>query len=292
MLASDLVGKFSGYKYIGKEKVLVTPEDVYVAASLAQTEILRDCKLLQDKTSVIFTASTEQHTRQSRTVSTISGTTTVTVTTTEIHGYKTGEEYVIRGVKGFTGANGRFTITVTGTATFTLNGATGSGTYTSGGTIYPVIHSLIDLVGGRMLSPDDVPLTKVDYAQVNQDREDFGSASESGSVHRIYQLETDPPILGLQGIPYVDTTVEVLFYRIPLPNEDVTSSVNPIVPDKHRRLMELATKCFIYEDLDSTNALAYSMDLRKFLEIEKAKTNKSLAKYRIRTNSQPTGMKW
>jgi hypothetical protein len=69
------------------------------------------------------------------TVSTVAGTTTVTVTTTASHGYGTADVVTISGVAGFVGADGTFTITRTGATTFTLDGVTGSGTYTSGGTV-------------------------------------------------------------------------------------------------------------------------------------------------------------
>jgi hypothetical protein len=69
------------------------------------------------------------------TVSTVAGTTTVTVTTTASHGYGTGDVVTISGVAGFVGANGTFTTTRTGATTFTLDGVTGSGTYTAGGTV-------------------------------------------------------------------------------------------------------------------------------------------------------------
>lgn len=66
-------------------------------------------------------------------ISNVTGTSTVTVTTSSNHGYGSGDVVVIAGVLGYVGANGTFTITRTGAATFTLNSATGSGTYTSGG---------------------------------------------------------------------------------------------------------------------------------------------------------------
>ena len=49
------------------------------------------------------------------------------------HGYKTGQKITIVGVGGITAANGTWTVTVLDPNTFTLNGSTGSGTYTSGG---------------------------------------------------------------------------------------------------------------------------------------------------------------
>jgi hypothetical protein len=50
------------------------------------------------------------------------------------HGLGTGETVVVASVGGNTAANGTWVITVTGANTFTLNGSTGNGAYTSGGT--------------------------------------------------------------------------------------------------------------------------------------------------------------
>ena len=56
-------------------------------------------------------------------------------TTATPHGLQTGEQVTISGVLGNTAANGTFTVTVTGPASFTLDGSTGSGTWISGGTV-------------------------------------------------------------------------------------------------------------------------------------------------------------
>jgi hypothetical protein len=50
------------------------------------------------------------------------------------HGLDSGETVVVASVGGNTAANGTWVITVTGANTFTLNGSTGNGAYTSGGT--------------------------------------------------------------------------------------------------------------------------------------------------------------
>ena len=50
------------------------------------------------------------------------------------HGLGTGETVVVASVGGNTAANGTWVITVTGANTFTLNGSTGNGAYTSSGT--------------------------------------------------------------------------------------------------------------------------------------------------------------
>lgn len=57
----------------------------------------------------------------------------IVVTTASTHGASTGDKIEIRGVFGNTAANGFWTITVTGSNTFSLNGSTGNAAYTSGG---------------------------------------------------------------------------------------------------------------------------------------------------------------
>jgi hypothetical protein len=59
----------------------------------------------------------------------------ISIGTATAHGLITGANVVIAGVTGNAAANGTWPITVTDTTHFTLNGSTGNGTYTSGGTI-------------------------------------------------------------------------------------------------------------------------------------------------------------
>lgn len=54
--------------------------------------------------------------------------------TSSAHGLTTGQRVTLSGVGGNAAANGTFTITLVDANTFTLNGSTGSGNYTSGGT--------------------------------------------------------------------------------------------------------------------------------------------------------------
>ncbi len=57
------------------------------------------------------------------------------VTSGAPHGLTTGDNVITSGVLGNTGANGAFTIVVTGASTFQLVGSVGTGAYTGGGTI-------------------------------------------------------------------------------------------------------------------------------------------------------------
>lgn len=59
----------------------------------------------------------------------------VEITTGTPHGYSTGQLVYVSGILGATGGNGAFNITVTGSNTFTLDGSTFGGSYTSGGVV-------------------------------------------------------------------------------------------------------------------------------------------------------------
>lgn len=57
------------------------------------------------------------------------------VITTAAHGLATGDVVTIASVGGNTAANGTFRVTVVSSTTFQLDGSTGNGSYTSGGTV-------------------------------------------------------------------------------------------------------------------------------------------------------------
>ena len=59
----------------------------------------------------------------------------ISIGTNEAHGLATGNVVSISGVLGCTAANGTWTVTVTDSTHFTLNGSSGNGAYTSGGLV-------------------------------------------------------------------------------------------------------------------------------------------------------------
>lgn len=68
-------------------------------------------------------------------ISAASNTTPIQITTNSPHGLSTGQVVLIAGVLGNLAANGFWVVTVTSSTQFTLNGSSGSGGYTSGGTV-------------------------------------------------------------------------------------------------------------------------------------------------------------
>lgn len=70
------------------------------------------------------------------TVTAATNATPIQITSGAAHGLSTGGLVTIAGVQGNVAANGTFPVTVINATTFTLTGSEGSGTYTSGGTIF------------------------------------------------------------------------------------------------------------------------------------------------------------
>ena len=66
----------------------------------------------------------------------------IQITTLQPHPYQTGDRVYIQGVNGNTAANDLWTVTVIDSTNFTLNGSTGSGAYTNGGTAYRMTQGL------------------------------------------------------------------------------------------------------------------------------------------------------
>lgn len=64
------------------------------------------------------------------------GVSPIQITTSTTNNLVTGQIVAVNGVGGNTAANGTFVVTVINNTNFTLNGTTGNGTFTSGGTVY------------------------------------------------------------------------------------------------------------------------------------------------------------
>lgn len=73
------------------------------------------------------------------TVSGASSTVPIEMSTPIPHGLSTGDAVLIKGVLGNLAANGWWTVTATGERTFTLDGSSGSGSYSGGGSIFPAV---------------------------------------------------------------------------------------------------------------------------------------------------------
>ena len=86
--------------------------------------------------------------KQEKTVTDATNASPIVITTSASHGYPTGYGVTVASVGGNTAANGDWTITNLTSTTFSLDGSTGNGSYTSGGTSRNGANLYEDAVGG------------------------------------------------------------------------------------------------------------------------------------------------
>ena len=74
----------------------------------------------------------------------------IAITTSDDHGYTTGDTVTVRDVSGNDAANGTWTVTVRDDVTLALDGSTGSGAYSGGGTVAPgdLLYRWSTVIGG------------------------------------------------------------------------------------------------------------------------------------------------
>ncbi len=95
-------------------------------------------------------------------ISAASNASPIAITTSSPHGLSTGDHVFIFGMLGNTAANGRWTVTVTDSTHFTLNGSTGNGAYTSGGYMVDLSNKefLSDIAAGARVAISPAFTTK------------------------------------------------------------------------------------------------------------------------------------
>jgi len=281
MLTSDLLDRIQGFHEFGETKTNVSPDDVYRAAIFAQKEILESIPLLENTVGMTLLAGKERYSYSIATITAASNTTPIVITTASAHGFSTGDTLSIANVVGNSAANADWPIIVLSPTTFSLTGSAGNGAWTSGGT---ATHLLCGAVNVRLIRLTVSPygwLRKVSQRQVERDRMAFLNGASPATVNRYYIIRTDPITIGVQGVPTANLTAEITYQRIPIPDEDITSTQNPILPSQYDKLLYVGTLYHIIDSLDRDWAVKRSLELEQKFEREKAKALKTIVKRRL-----------
>lgn len=263
MTSKQLAALLSGYRETEGKKYQFDPEHIYYAGTFAQEDILSEAKLLHGTSRLALVTGQELYcfvpVLVAGAIVTPGGTTVRLVTAG--HVFHTGDQVVVNGVLGTTEANGRWTATCPDQTNIDLDGSTFANAWISGGTVYHALAGVLEIKNGgiRKVSSAGTALTgtisKRSKAELELYREEFGVSSGASEVIYYCEEYTNPLTLWLQGVPSVDILTEVSYFRRPIPDvENLSDTVNPILPAQYDAVLIAATKYFMWLFQDGKEA--------------------------------------
>jgi len=250
LTSAQLKAELAGHHTLGKQKSDFSPEDVYFAARHCQQQILSILKPLDRTSQLSLVSGQEEYTFAAQTVTAGTATTPATLTIAD-HPFNTGDDILVDAVAGLTGVNGFRRVTKVSANVISLDNTVGAGAWTSGGVVYHALHGALQVKTIRKISDASGTLygtiDKKLKVEIEKNREDFAIQAPTDIIN-FWEEYTDPITIGFQGVPASATLVSVSYYRKAIEGaEDISASVNPIVPDRFRWLLMFGTRYFMYQ---------------------------------------------
>ena len=284
MLTAQLQSYIQRYQYFSEKRISITPDQAYLGGSWAQQEICNELMPLEKKITLQLIATQEEYQFTPATVSGATATSPVQLTVTG-HPFNTGDTVFVASVGGITGASGYFTATKVNANTISLNGSTGTGTYTSGGMVYHGLSAAVDIKNiARTIAPYGAIKRKL-IQTVESERGYFTDASgediSGGVAANSYDVVYEDPIrLAFRPVPTTSQTVNVIIYRRPLPPEALSATVNPILTPQFDKTLYLGALCQVFDLLQLEEAESVIAKVRSDYEMEKDRQKTILANAR------------
>jgi hypothetical protein len=138
----------------------------------------------------------------------------IAITTQNAHNLETGDIVVVTGVNGNAAANGRFSVTVTGASSFTLDNSNGSGAYTNGGSASHIGWATAAQAIDNTVYPNGAQYT----LQSQIEKLPVGSALRvhwQDATDGIFQSTLPGPTVAAQGPVNTPTMLSVTFAQFP-----------------------------------------------------------------------------
>lgn len=247
MTTDRLVGLIEGYRWAPKGKIEIGASEIYLAATWAQRELMSQLRVLEQTIQVVLPANQEKVQFLPIAIGSVT-TGNPTILSLPNHKFNTGDEIVVDGNIQFPIINGRWISTkVDGTSISipVVTGASSDDDVT--GVVYHALQGATEIRDNGIVKISDSNgsvqgyLNKVTRADYEFRRSDFINLSPSNEVHRFYEEYTDPFTIHVQGIPASNILTRTSIFRMPLPSEDISPTVNPIIPDRIEKLMVFTT---------------------------------------------------
>lgn len=312
MNTARLVSLLAGWRWAGDEKVQITPEEIYVAATDAQTELLNRLNLLE--TSVQLALVTGQDTYQfpAQAIESVTiehdpphGTVAYAMVRIPGHKYHTGDEVIIYGVLGAIQANGQWIVTKVDADTISLP-VTALSDYTSGGTIIHALSRIRQVFssGIKRLSDSGGALfdviEKKTISWIESNREAFGvggtqtnSTPSNSQVIYFGEIYTDPLTIIVLGTPGSDMLTSVRGYRKHVDVvDDISDTVDPLIPSMYEHALQFGTLHHLFEFRTEKNCDKEAEKWEKKFEDEMEKNRRIHNHRKLVQPSNDSGLKW
>jgi hypothetical protein len=280
MTSAELVDRVQNHRFFRNNAQLFNSGDVYPAATFAQKDICASMLILQDVCRLKLIANQERYQASTATITNITNAAPFQVTATA-HGLNTGDSAIIGGVQGATGANGRWTsVTKIDADNFTVDGSTAPGVWTAGGTIYHTLYSALVIKSISKLDSPYGSIIETSKATVDFEKVNVTTAVAPESVVKFYHIFTEPIIIGFEGIPNANINTEVTFNRKPVPTENISSTVNPIIQSQYDEVLFFGTLYRVLYNVEGDAAKAAMNEAMTMYSSIKGQTNDWLNKQR------------
>jgi hypothetical protein len=274
MTTDYLVGKVRDYKFFRDQSIHFNPGEVYFPANSAQREIMTSLRAIEGSCYLALAALTQEYSYSAVAISSSTQTNPSIVTTAAAHGYTTGDSVIINAHLVNTAINGTNIVTVLSPTTFSVP-LLGNGVGGATGSAYHALMQAFEVIHARKTGAYFGRLDKKAFVEIEDARQDYGASSTFDKVNKYYEVFGSSYTFGVQGIPASSGLVlQLRFYRVPLPFEEISSTVDPILPSIFDRLLYLGTVNYLIENLstisinDKKAAEPYKQEVERLYGIE------------------------
>lgn len=295
MTSAELVGLIGQNRYLKGTEIQLSKEDIYIAATQAQMEIMRDGRILEREGKLALALDQDEYYFEELAVEDATNATPIVITITD-HTYHTGDLVTIFGVLGNTAANGRRAVTKITDDTFSIDGSVGNAAYTSGGKTY---HDLIAAFEILRLRRNESPFDIIPIDGEEEIELERGSFNGIGNdttgykgVIRAYQTYEANLRLIFVAKPQGDIQMKFRYIRIPLPSEDISGTVNPIIPRYYDNVLLKGTMYHILDNANNEAASNQALTTIKEYEYQLDKLRKANSRRHYRHEVQIPTMDW
>lgn len=259
MTSAQLSARIQHSPLFRSERLPFNPDEAFVQASFAQSEIARELLCLRETFNLVLVSGQETYEGSVLTVTDATNASPIVITTSSVHGLQTGDSVRVVGVLGNTAANGFWpAVTRVDGTRFSLDGSSGNAAYTSGGKAAHPLFSTLLILNARKTSPSTGIVHFRTETDVEVYRPQYTSPAATDEVAYYYVRRSEPIVLGFQGVPGETIKTEFSVCRKLLDAENITDTQDPVLGTDLDELLVQGTlwRYLMNQDIPDAHVLA------------------------------------